>query len=1439
MANQQIRYPSKTTRSESLPEWKDLAASLSGSVEEYSPGGGDWTNVVLNNASSEELKFSRHAFTIPASSIITGIEFTYLIWAESPFAIASDISPPPTDIKDTTVRLLKSGVPVGDNKASVVGWPAYLADYYSFDNFCNGTDGSSINSYTPNIGSVWNIEGPGFTVGTLGSLDGTVYAGGDLVSGNFKGVQLDSSGNGTAWVDTGYSDATGGVVFAPYGENSNYYWSFVFRRTNAFNFYSVFVSNNTRTVSLQRTQGGVSVVLASYTWGSGDFEVGHLSGSVSLLWKISVVWSGSSVSVTVNNILDGYLGFVLNHTLPTSFNENATVCGFQTNSPESWIKKFFVRGPSRNFELRTAGSSSDLWGTTWTPSEINNQASFGSLIQIENLTESDQTAALQSAYITVYYTNVYNEIGRGGVVGGGNIETTFFDNYDGTSGVIASGVAEESAKLGVTEGGVVTSGAADVPFVGPANGGIFVGGVATFVYNEFGSGGVIASGVAYQQWYIPGQGGIVVSGDPYIQSYIISLGGIVVGGQHSQTFIDYVDGIGGAIGGGDADIVDLRIINYEAQSEDDPIIIGGKAGGGIVSVNLGTDGDIKIKGSAVANLSFNLDIDILWKTKAVIKSDFTFLWNLGQLPIYWYRIIGKGRNGSDCNLIADPCCQKFIVNIHARTLSELCDKLRQRNLNLPIESVQRFSRPAEIGAEGFDDECNVLEPVEVCEIPKCADFCVDYENGIDQNTWEFNMTVQVDSFFDYETTDGVFVSGSADVVFEKFLLDFPYIATGEITIDGTSDVVSSSYHYEAQGGVEVSGEADKKSSNWSYVGGEWPSIIPRQYSSDQESLPDGTADQTWSLVERISEENGLYASTDISYIKTSQFLIARNFHLDIPSGSNIVGLKVSVERFATQSGVRDLEVYLVVGDEIISDNLADTTNDWPVGVSFSSKVYGQNGYDGSGNSWSDESLQVSDLTDSGFGVSLRIQSLNSLPAIIANVDYIAVKVFYEDAVHQRLKLGGSSSFSSSSFSYVGDGEIFIGGGADALTTNVFEVVISGGVVAGGSKTYTFNINGSGGMNTGGEAVIDPIWGEGGSVIGGDAKITPYFEIAEGGIIVGGKSLDSWDKKYEATGSISIGGEAFTPEKDFSYESTGGVTIDGTADRSSSAWYWESSENSIFVLGSAGQSASDFGTLDQTAEFSMIITDMIVTFASDQHLGDAVGLNENVRQCGCLSVPLIINFEHNFVRDNILAQFLIRNNFVLSNRLQLYFSRTNTSWQSNLHYKGLSADANNQEIWDIVFELQCTSVVGSIEIGRNIWKLSIQFFRKNLNTGEDFDTRIILGVLPEPICGTSSNELNFTVTYDTQSDVAVVDPTATIYQSYIFDNIGLFKKPSWIENPDLTFTVSQTGLNIPQVRIDLTEDVLNPLNLLPGEVDPRTGVIWSDVNISPTQLQNQN
>lgn len=489
-------------------------------------------------------------------------------------------------------------------------------------------------------------------------------------------------------------------------------------------------------------------------------------------------------------------------------------------------------------------------------------------------------------------------------------------------------------------------------------------------------------------------------------------------------------------------------------------------------------GGVNVEGAnAGLQLAFFVSPTFLWIIKAYFVKDITFLWNVGQLRLLWYRLVGKGKN-NQCNPInvqREPCCQKYIMNVHARTLTELCEKLHRRRWKWPIESVEVFSRPAsnaDVAADeaaGINHDCNITEIVDVCKIPECADFCVDsdvYETiGVD-----FRATRQ--ESFVYEATGDIFIGGAAPI---------------EFTYNGQ-------YDENGFGGIVVGGAADES----------------------VDSLPEG------------------------------------------------------------------------------------------VGVFF----------------------------------------------------------------------------------------------------------------------------------------------------------------------------------YEASGEVIIGGSSPLVSSSYQYEASGFVTTGG----------------------SAGTNFITLGDINTNIGVDMSLEILQVIYSEDVDSQDMVGPATLVAKCLCPNMPLEIQFSHNLIRNNVFTQFLLRNGLSAPSTMNMKYNSINDSWQANLFYTGVAPDSNTREVWTLVFELQCTDLLGSVELGENVWRASIQIVRRNMTTFQDFDTRIFVAILPEAAC--SSSELQFVVTYNTQSDIATVAPDSIIYQSIIYDNIGLFKTPFWIRNPNLVLQLTQIGVDSPQTRVNL-DSILIP------------------------------
>lgn len=839
------------------------------------------------------------------------------------------------------------------------------------------------------------------------------------------------------------------------------------------------------------------------------------------------------------------------------------------------------------------------------------------------------------------------------------------------------------------------------------------------------------------------------------------------------------------------------------------------------SVTLGSE-----DAPSIVNFKFYKSLEFKWNSRGKIVKDIGFFWGTGEQPSYWYRIVTKGKDGDKCPPIqGDPCCQKMIFNLQARSLSEICQKIADRGLNVKIDTIHRFSRPAEtsyvrtLESQGVDLSCNVMEEIdrnEVKNIPDCLDYFVNVEGSV---TAGITVTASLNASKTVEAEGSVYVYGTSPASYEGILISFSATASGGVETSG--EAVNETDSYTGRGGVVLGGSARLAATNWEYVGGEWPDSTGVALADESTSEEVSSSDVAWALTERILSDDGLYSSADISFGKTTQRLIARGFGISIPEGRTLTGLKVTVDRLATKAGVRDLEVYLISGNDIISDNLADTASDWP--LIETTKVYGSNGVDG-GQAWRDpnseyyeDDLTVEDVISDDFGVMIRVNATTSLAATIVRVDYISVEAFFEDPDGSIIRIGSDvfAGVSSPAYSYFSSGRIRISGEIPTIILGLRHV--SNGLNSAANPAITISGNsvlasfheGSGGAVISGEANVGPILevGSGGAIVSGEAEVKPFYEVITGGAIVSGVALVQSHLYYSASGEVEIGGTSITPEIKFSYTATGSVVIDGVAGIRLEEWTYESTERDVYIEGSSICVCSDKGTLEVFSGIVVTASELTVLFLNDVHVGDAEVENAPISfRCGCSDIPLEMQLSHNLYRSNILLQFLRRNGFSTSNNLRLKYNSPNDSWQDNLHYRGMSADGNNQESWDITFELQCTSSIGGVEVGKNIWKLSLFFFKKNLTTGEDFESRVLVAVMPDNICTSETSPFDFEVTYDTAQKVAVVDPVGTIYLHVLHDNIGIFKSRVWVEDPDLRLRVSTSVAASPVTRVDLTDAV---------------------------------
>jgi hypothetical protein len=1017
----------------------------------------------------------------------------------------------------------------------------------------------------------------------------------------------------------------------------------------------------------------------------------------------------------------------------------------------------------------------------------------------------------------------------GGIVLSGENSNTIICYELMSGGCQLSGIASSDSSF-YMDGGITLGSVAEVTFTQTiaVSGGVNAAPDKTVTYNYnpvILSSGVFGSGVGFVQQIIVMSGGSSVSGGIELSTGFSPSGGSQVAGVAENTASlnepRFNEVTKGALGLGIASHSQQRIIpQYLAEGS---ITIEGSSDAGIKSIAYTASGGISLEDTepVKANFVFNSDTAFKWKLNAYVIKDTVFLWNLGQLTMFWYRVVGKGTQ--DPCLPQDPCCQKFILNVHARSLSELCQKLSQRRYKFPIDFVQRFSRPAENTvvasdeASGINHDCNNLIDVEVCNIPECADFCVDQDV---LQPIGFSISIQVNAFQEYEAAGNITISGFANATFTKNLPEYNVTSAGSLSIAGEAEAHPD--HFSMRGGSSLGGSARLACSRWSFSGGEWPIQTASIFATESASVSQTLVEQPWSLTDRILSDNGLYSSTDISYSKSSQGLLAKNFGLNLPSWANILQVVIAIDRKSSSTSIRDKEIYLMLGDQQLSENLAVTDTSWPLIETKKYYVLNVGTYDNWRNPifesqvppqkiWELENISVEDLNDPDFGVVLKIKNIANVKAI-ARVDYINIQVTYEDETGSIIRMSSGIIAKSPSYSWQSSGRVNLSSQTIVQPRRNFEqTILSAGARLSGSSYFTYDIEANGGLHLAGESLVTPYIEEpqGGCLLNSiEALINPAWYTMAGG--VGLYSSADVDVVYNITtsGLVVMNGLSIVTADQFFHTASGSLSIAGNARARTPNRSFSSDGNVVFVEGEADIIVGDFELEDENIGFDMSVSNITASFLTDVELNNLSGLTDNLTKCGCYNLPLTIQLYHNFATSNSFAKFLVRNGLTINRTLSLRYNEINDSWQNNLHYKGFAFNNNSYESWDIISELNCTSNIGGIVLGTSVWRLALQFFRRNLTTGAMYDSRILIAIIPDNICRSTTSQLDFLVEYNTQSRLATATPNATIYQSTLYDNIGLFKNPAWVDNPILRLKVSQSGTIRNQPRLDLTSTVLS-------------------------------
>ena len=155
----------------------------------------------------------------------------------------------------------------------------------------------------------------------------------------------------------------------------------------------------------------------------------------------------------------------------------------------------------------------------------------------------------------------------------------------------------------------------------------------------------------------------------------------------------------------------------------------------------------------------------------------------------------------------------------------------------------------------------------------------------------------------------------------------------------------------------------------------------------------GIGNVAWSNPSNALTNNGTAASVTLSDVtRISNYLVSSNHSFDIPSNAIIMGIKVVINKYATNfigfTRLRDNQVRLVKSGTIVGNNKANLGVDWP--QTEQASTYGSV-IDLWGTTWT-----AADINNANFGVALSVLNATSFLIVpySGEVDAISIEVMY-------------------------------------------------------------------------------------------------------------------------------------------------------------------------------------------------------------------------------------------------------------------------------------------------------------------------------------------------------------------------------------------------------------------------------------------------------------
>lgn len=314
--------------------------------------------------------------------------------------------------------------------------------------------------------------------------------------------------------------------------------------------------------------------------------------------------------------------------------------------------------------------------------------------------------------------------------------------------------------------------------------------------------------------------------------------------------------------------------------------------------------------------------------------------------------------------------------------------------------------------------------------------------------------------------------------------------------------------------------------------------------------------------------------------------------------------------------------------------------------------------------------------------------------------------------------------------------------------------------------------------------------------------TFFFYTGQGGVAFGGSSdAISPAYAYEAEGGVALGGGADVISEHYQYEAEGGIALGGSSIDLSIVSY--EAEGGI-AFGGGSTSSTDWGILDTVsigATTELLSLGGNFVFYDTGPTGLTIEDTEVRVPCGCDYLSLQLKMRNNWSETGVFSDFLQRNSTTFPDQIDLLYHAASHTWKKAYHYTGLSPDATTREQWDLLFQWSCTDEINGEELAGDVWKFAAQIRRKNLSTGQDFQSRLIFAVEKDKVCRADNLALAFSV--DTETGMVTTSDGDVLDYVVLYDEVGLFRGPNWSKNPYLDITISEVEAEGPWPRLDIT------------------------------------